>query len=291
VTAQVVKRHVRLGGVVETGQPLVTLSSVEMAEAQGALIVSDREWQRVEKLGRQAVSERRYTEAQVARQQARAKVLAYGMTEEQADGLLGQGGASAASGEFDLLAPISGTVLQDDFVLGELIEPGRVLFDISDESTLWVEAKAVQGDMPDIEVGANTRVRLAGGAWLPGRLVQQHHRLDEITRTQGLRIEIDNRDDRLHPGQFVEVEVVTGSSKPTLAIPSTAMTLIDGVPTVFKLEEGDEFHAESVDVGPTVGEWTVVRGGLSEGEKIAVDGVFYLKSLLLKSSLGEGHAH
>ena len=291
VTAQVVKRHVRLGDAVETGQSVVTLSSVEMAEAQGALIVADREWQRVKTLGRQAVSERRYTEAQVARQQARAKVLAYGMTEEQADGLLGQGDASAASGEFDLLAPISGTVLQDDFVLGELIEPGRVLFDISDESTLWVEAKAVPGNMPDVDEGADARVRLTGGAWLPGRLIQRHHRFDETTRTQGLRIEIDNRDDRLHPGQFVEVEVVTGSSKPTLAIPSTAMTLIDGIPTVFKLEEGDEFHAESVDAGPIVGEWTVVHGGLSEGEEIAIDGIFYLKSLLLKSSLGEGHAH
>jgi membrane fusion protein, heavy metal efflux system len=291
VTAQVVKRHVRLGDAVEMGQSLVTLSSVDMAEAQGGLIVADREWQRVKTLGRQAVSERRYTEAQVARQQARAKVLAYGMTEEQAAGLLGLGDASAASGEFDLLAPISGTVLRDDFVLGELIEPGRVLFDISDESTLWVEAKAVPSDMPDIEVGANARVRLAGGAWFPGRLIQRHHQFDETTRTQGLRIEIDNRDDRLHPGQFVEVEIVNGSSKPTLAIPSKAMTLIDGLPTVFKLEDGDEFHAESVEVGPTIGEWIVVQAGISEGEEIAVDGIFYLKSLLLKSSLGEGHAH
>src|SRR5690606_17919470 len=47
ITAQVTARHVRLGDQVRLGQPLVTLSSVEMAEAQGQLVVADREWQRV----------------------------------------------------------------------------------------------------------------------------------------------------------------------------------------------------------------------------------------------------
>ncbi|MDT8321742.1 MAG: efflux RND transporter periplasmic adaptor subunit, partial [Xanthomonadales bacterium] len=61
--AQVVARHVRLGERVVAGQPLVTLSSVALAEAQGEFIVADREWQRVESLGPEAVSERRYVEA------------------------------------------------------------------------------------------------------------------------------------------------------------------------------------------------------------------------------------
>ncbi len=84
ITAQVVARHATLGESVKAGQPLVTLSGVAMAEAQGELIVANREWERSRSLGRQSVSERRYTEAQVARQLALAKVLAYGMTEAQA---------------------------------------------------------------------------------------------------------------------------------------------------------------------------------------------------------------
>ena len=102
---------------------------------------------------------------------------------------------------------------------------------------------------------------------------------------------MDNAGDRLHPGQFVEVEIVTGAGAPVLAVPSTAVTLIGGAPTVFKLENGAEFHAEEIDAGPTVGDWTVVHGGLSAGDEVAVAGVFHLKSLLLKSTLGEGHAH
>lgn len=291
ITAQVAARHVKLGDEVTAGQPLVTLSSVSMAEAQGELIVADREWQRVKTLGQGTVSASRYTEAQVSQQQAQAKVVAYGMTDTQAAALAKSGDASKATGAFDLLAPQAGTVLQDDFIVGELIEPGRVLVDISDESVMWVEAQTVPNGLPEIDDGATARVSLDGMTWLQGMVIQRHHRLDETTRTQGLRIEVDNANDRLHPGQFVEVEIVTGRAAPILAIPNAAVTLIEGAPTVFKLENGHEFHAETIEVGPVVGDWTVVRGGLVDGDEIAIDGVFHLKSLLLKSSLGEGHAH
>ena len=291
ITAQVVARHVRLGDRVEPGQPLVTLSSVEMAQAQGELIVADREWQRVRSLGRETVSERRYTETQVAREQALAKVLAYGMTKAQAETLMRSGDASRAIGEFDLLAPQAGTVLQDDFIVGELIEPGRVLIDITDESVMWVEAQTVPNGMRDVAMGASARVSLNGIDWLEGQVIQRHHRLDETTRTQGLRIEVENTTDQLHPGQFVEVEIATGVREPVLAVPSGAVTLIEGEPAVFKLENGHEFHPQQIVAGPSAGGWTVVLGGLSDGEEIAVDGVFYLKSLMLKSSLGEGHGH
>ena len=291
ITAQVVSRHVKLGDDVDVGQRLLTLSSVAMAEAQGELIVADLEWRRVKVLGRDTVSARRYTEAQVAQQQALAKVLAYGMTEAQAAALGASGDASKATGEFELLARQAGTVLEDEFVVGELIEPGRVLFDISDESVMWVEAQTVPNGLPDIDDGATARVSLDGMTWLEGTVIQRHHRLDETTRTQGLRIEVDNADHRLHAGQFVQVDIVTGTAEPTLAIPSAAVTLVEGAPTVFKLENGDEFHAAEINPGPTVGDWTVVWGGLTPGDQIAVTGVFHLKSLKLKSSIGEGHAH
>ena len=41
----------------------------------------------------------------------------------------------------------------------------------------------------------------------------------------------------------------------------------------------------------TIGGWTVIEAGLEEGDVIATSGVFHLKSMLLKSSLGEGHGH
>lgn len=88
ITAQVVARHAILGESVNASQPLVTLTSVAMAEAQGELIIANREWERARSLGPESVSDRRYTEARVARQLALARVLAFGMTRAQTDVLM-----------------------------------------------------------------------------------------------------------------------------------------------------------------------------------------------------------
>lgn len=289
IQAQIKTRHVQLGDQVETRQPLVTLSSVAMAEAQGDLIVADTEWQRVSSLGRQAVGERRYVEAEVARQQALARVLAYGMQEQQALDLLKSGKAAKAVGDFELLSPLSGTVLMDSFVTGELIEPGRVLFEISDESVLWVEAALRPNDLASIEIGGPARVSINGSDWFNGSVVQLHHQLNETTRTQAVRIAVENISDSLHPGQFAEAEITTGTGESKMAIPSSALTIFKGVPIVFKLEEGSEFHPTPVEAGQVIGDWTEIRAGLETGDEIAVEGVFHLKSMLLKSSIGDAH--
>jgi len=183
VAAQIVERHARLGDPVEAGQLLVTLSSVEMAQAQGDLLVAEREWRRVKKLGREVVSDQRYTEARVARELARARVLAFGMTDAQVK-QLATGDASQANGSFQLLAAQPGTIMRDHFVIGELIEPGRVLFEISDESTLWVEANLTPVQALQVTTGSTATVAV-GGETFQGRVTQVHHALDEDTRTLG----------------------------------------------------------------------------------------------------------
>ena len=255
IGAQVVTRHARLGETVAKDQPLVTLSSVEMAEAQGALIEADREWVRVRKLGREVVSDQRYVAAQVARQRAYATVRAYGMTDAQVDRLLADGDASRATGAFDLLSPQAGTVIRDDFVLG-----------------------------------TSARVSRDGAHWLDGRVVQLHHRLDEGTRTQGVRIEVANRNDELHPGEYVDVTLQTAADNARIAVPKDAVLLMQGAPTVFKVE-GDELHPQPVETGVTRSGWTEIKAGLAEGDEVVIQGAFLLKSLALKSQMGEGHGH
>ena len=288
ITSVVDARHVRLGDAVETGQPLASLSSVAMAEAAEELMLAAYEWRLVRELGAEAVSGRRYAEARTAQRRAMAKVQAYGLTESQARSLAASEDASAFSGVFDMLAPRSGTVFSDDFVVGELVEPGRVLFEIVDESSVWVEARGAE--LPDVVVGAEAEVVDNEGRRTVGRVVQRHHRLDESTRTQGLRVEVDNVGDALHPGQFVEVEFATRATGPVLAVPRAAVTLIDGRESVFRLED-EEFHAVPVATQADIGDWVVIEAGLEPGDVVATAGVFHLKSLLLKSSLGTGHAH
>ena len=288
IPAVVETRHVRLGDVVTSGQPLARLSSVAMAEAAGELILAAYEWRLVRELGSEAVSGRRYAEARTAQRKAMAKVIAYGLTEDQALELAGSDDIGAFAGQFDLLAPRAGTVFSDDFVIGERVEPGRVLVEIVDESTVWVEARAAE--LPDVTRHDAAVVVTGDGRRIAGQVVQHHHRLDEATRTRALRIEVENVDDALHPGQFVGVELETGVADPVLAVPRSAVTMLDGRESVFRIE-GDEFHPVPITTGRGPDDWAVVRAGLEPGDMVASAGVFHLKSLLLKSSLGSGHAH
>ena len=50
ISGQIIDRHVKMGDRVVKGQKLVTILSVEMAEAQGNLRLTQREWQRVQNL-------------------------------------------------------------------------------------------------------------------------------------------------------------------------------------------------------------------------------------------------
>ncbi|MFQ5660160.1 MAG: efflux RND transporter periplasmic adaptor subunit [Gammaproteobacteria bacterium] len=286
IPVQIMTRHARLGDTVRSGQKLITLSSVEMATAQGELLVADREWQRVKKLGRDVVSGSRYIQAHVARQQAYAKVLAYGMKKTRVDALLKKGDPILATGKFDLLASQNGTVVSDQFVIGEVIKPGRVLMEISDESVLWVEAKLSPQMAVSVQMGAPVRIKAGEAAWVNGKVIQRHHRLDETTRTQSLRIEVDNRDDRLHPGQFVTIAMQTAQDNAVIALPEQAIVLMQGGNTVFKLE-GDELHPQPVEIGNTRGGWVEIKSGLSPGDEIVTRGVFLLKSLMLKSRIGD----
>ena len=289
IAAQVLERRARLGDSIEKGQALVVLSSVEMAQAQGDLQVAEREWRRVSKLGRDVVSEQRFTEARIAREQARARVSAYGMTEDEVKQLVASGKAELANGRFQLLAPQDGTLIRDDFIVGELVEPGRVLFEISDESVLWVEARLTPGEAARIQVNARATV-VVDDRQVEGRVTQVHHALDENTRTLGVRIEVPNPDDQLHPGLFVEVRIEDESSEPALAVPNDAVLRSpDGDWLVFVEHESGEFVPREVEVVRTAAEFTVI-GGVEPGARVVTRGAFFLQSELAKSGF-DSHNH
>jgi cobalt-zinc-cadmium efflux system membrane fusion protein len=278
IAAQVLERQARLGDRVQKGQALVTLSSVEMAKAQGELLVAELEWRRIRKLGQKVVSEQRYTEARVAREQARARVRAYGMTQADIDRLLDTGDAELADGRFQLRAPQDGTVIRDRFV-----------FEISDESTLWVEARLTPDDAARVPLNARAIVTTREHR-VEGRVTQIHHALDEDTRTLAVRIAIPNPEDRLHPGLFVEARIEAGVTSEALALPAQAVLRSpDGDWMVFVEQQKNRFEPREVEVRRTTDE-AVVIDGIAPGSQVVTQGAFFLQSELAKSGF-EVHRH
>ena len=291
IEAQVVERHAKLGETVEKGAPLVTLSGVDMAEAIGELMVAHKEWRRVQQLGASAVSAKRYSGAKIADEQARAKVMAYGMTKSQVKELH-EKGSGGNPGMFQLVAPQGGTIVSDDFIEGELIEPGRVLFNIVNEDSLWVESRLSPELAKSVEVGAGARIHVPGNGWLQGKVVQKHHLLDEETRTIGVRIAVDNEEDRLHPGMYVDTRIQSGNEQKYLAVPTASVLRSpdgDWVVFVESEDKAGEFKPVEIETLHTIEDYTVIKG-LPEGTRIVTEGAFFVQSELAKSGF-EVHNH
>ena len=287
VESLVVRRHARLGDEVRAGAPLVTLSSVEVADAQANLKIAEQEWSRVSALGREAVSGRRITEAQVAVERARATARAYGLPGTA---------AGRSNGEFTLTAPHAGRITEDEFVVGERIEPGKTLFRLVDESVVWVDAKLPSGMEVRIAPGSQATV-VIGGRRVPGKVLRSAHRTSDATRNASVRIEVRNDDDRLHGGDFVEVFFeAAGASAPgqtmtPLAVPTDAIVQIEGETVVFRRDDKGALAPVTVRLGEVIGDRTVIREGLKPGDVVVVAGAFAVKSQILKAQLGEGHGH
>ncbi len=287
--SQVTKRHVRLGDHVKKGQRLVTLSSVEMAEAQGALMEANVELRRVTKLGRKVVSEKRFVAAQIAYQLAYARVSAYGMAKKQIRSLMKTGDATHATGEFHLVSLQDGTVINDDFVVGELIEPGYVLMTISDETVLWIEARLTPEDASRTALGAVARVQV-GKRWIAGTVAQANHTLDETTRTLAVHIEIANRNEEVHPGQFVNVFIEGNKKQQGIAVPVEAVLRgPDGDWQVFVETAPGRFEPKEVTVLSTLGDQMLIEG-IAEGTTIVSKGAFFVQSEMAKGGF-DPHNH
>lgn len=193
-----------------------------------------------------------------------------------------------------LRAPISGTVTERFVNSGAGIEAGKPLFTIANLSTLWVIANAPESQLINLRPGALAVIRAAslGENSITGRIDYIDPRLNEETRTAGVRVEIKNQGERLKTGMFVEVEFQANESTKAereLVVPESAIQRIGDRTVVFITEENEpgHFKARDVEIGGESGGMRRILTGLKAGERVVTKGSFTLKSQLQKSELGE----
>ena len=283
IPAIVVERHVRLSDTVEAGEPLVTLFSRDVADAEGSLVVADREWRRVRNLGRQVVSARRYLEAEVARDKAEAQLLSYGLGQDAVDVIAAsRKGENHAHGEFTLLANQSGTIVSDDFRAGELVEPGRTLFDVVDLNSVWAIARMNPEEAAHVSVGARAWVRYDGGVQ-EAKVEQIYSTVDIETRTVNVRLLASNVDRVLRPGQFAQAEIASIGGEPVFAVPNEALVRsADGDWIIFVQDEDLGLKPVEIERVRVIGGQTEIEG-IPAGSAVAISGAFFLQSELAKS--------
>ncbi|WP_052074602.1 efflux RND transporter periplasmic adaptor subunit [Shewanella mangrovi] len=281
---RVLKRHISPGQLVQQGQALLTLGGVAVAEAQAAFINADSDWQRISAMSSSAISDSDRAAAQVAVEQARAVLQALPMTPVQIAQLRNN---PKLIGQFELLAPISGRVQQDQSRLGQLQQAGQVLLQLTDESSLWVAAELTPTQASQLADATQILVRI-DEQLLPAAVIGRTHQLNNATRTERLLARLDNRQTRWHAGQFAEVMLPQPSLEGVL-LPDSALTRSsDGDWQVFiATEQG--FIAQEVDILRSQRGWHLVAG-VSSDSQLVLRGAFFLAAELAKSGF-DVHNH
>lgn len=177
-------------------------------------------------------------------------------------------------------ATTSGIVTAKMVNTGDFVNPGSVLFQVSDLSRVWVLFDAYESDLPFLNPGDKMGFTIQA---LPGKAFEGTIRfidpvIDPVNRVAKVRIEISNPGGKLKPEMFATgvVKANLEQYRGKLIIPASAVLWTGKRSIVYVKQAGEEpiFHLREIELGPKLGESFVVVSGLSDGEEIVSQGAF-----------------
>ncbi|MFA7306387.1 MAG: efflux RND transporter periplasmic adaptor subunit [Hyphomicrobium sp.] len=179
---------------------------------------------------------------------------------------------------FTIRAPISGDVLERNWSDGQGFKAGDVGFRIVDHSMVWMMADVAEGDIALVRAGQRVKVmtRAYPGRTFQGRVTVVYPHLMKETRTAQVRIELPNPDMALLPDMYGNVEIATGGSGDALSVLASAV-IDSGNRQVVLMDLGNgRYEPRDIKLGRTGDGFREVVSGLSEGDKVVVNGNFLI---------------
>lgn len=213
--------------------------------------------------------------ANVAVTSARRHLLILGLKDAAIDALATK--KNPGSSVFSLTSPISGIVVERNATIGATVGPDANLFKIIDLSSVWIDANVFEKDLGRVRQGqvVNVTVPAFPGVTFSGRIILISSVVDPETRTVNVRTEVSNRDGRLKPDMFANVEIVTAAHATTIAIPLSAV-LDDGGQSVVFVADGNDYKKKEVTLGIKSNDRVEIVSGLKEGDKVVTKGNYLL---------------
>ena len=202
---------------------------------------------------------------------------------------LGLSGGGSSPSALTLRAPLSGIVVTRNAVVGQPVSAAEVLCEIAELSELWFLGRVFEKDLGKLKLNAAAEVQLNAYPEQRFQGVVEYigRQVDQVARTVTARIRLTNRDDLLRVGLFGTAYVSTADTamrEPTLVVPRSALTEVFGKQVVFVRQADKDFELHEVTLGDSAAGKVQVLAGLREGEQVVVQGVFTLKSAVLKNT-------
>ncbi len=175
-------------------------------------------------------------------------------------------------------APRDGVVIERNAIEGMRAQPGDVLFRVADTSLVWALIDVAERDLGAISVGQPVTVKARGypGREFAGTIGVIYPQLNRETRTARVRVELPNPDNALLPDMYVDAEIGTGSPRPVLAVPDSAVLDSGGRQAVLVDIGQGRFEPRSVKLGRRGGGYVEIREGIAEGEPVVVSANFLI---------------
>lgn len=281
------------GSVVRKGDVLATVRVSDLGKLRGSLVAT---MARAKAARANSERIRDLYDSKLATQQAyldaTAEADALGADVASLNHQLASIGAGASEAGFllSLRAPISGTVVARNAVVGQPVGADLVLANITDLSEVWFLARVFEKDLSALHEAAACEVELNAypNERFPGTLEHIGQQIDPVARTLIARVRVANPKGRLRLGLFGSVHVGIESAAaraPVLVVARSALVEVAGMNVVFVRHADGDYELHEVTLGATAPQKIEILSGLREGELVVVEGTITLKSAVLKGAL------
>lgn len=247
-------------------------AQAQLARDRTTLADLERQWQRAQDLRAQNFIAQSAADSVQAQLDAQRATL-------RADEAAVQAGQVALSYN-EIRSPLSGRAGAIAVYPGSLVQPsGNPLVTISQVDPIGVSftvpeaelSALLQGTTRGADVDIVPGNAAAGAAALHGHVNFVDNAVDPATGTIRVKGSLPNADQRLWPGQFVDVRMTTRVLKAATVVPQAALILRDNQRSIYVVDAHGRAELRPVQLRYARGEMAVVDG-VKPGEHVVVDG-------------------
>ena len=173
-----------------------------------------------------------------------------------------------------LKAPFAGTIGLLDFSRGQMVSVGTELLTLDDLSIMELDLQVPERYLSMLAVGM--KVKATNRAWpdsqFIGELTAIDSRVNEDTLNQRIRVQFDNKDNRLKPGMMMSAEIVFPAISSPI-VPVQALQYAGTKRFVYRVTEDNKAQRTEVTLGGRINDSVLIESGIEVGERIVVQGL------------------
>ena len=290
----ILKTFGELGARVQKDQPLYTIKSPDLIQAESNLIgaaatfdLTNKELVRVQGLGgiaerekEQATSDQQTAEG--ALKAARDAVLVFGKTNAEIDQMI-------ASRKIDpalvVRSPITGKITYKVAQPGFLVQPGNLPapYSVADVAIKWMLANVSETEIPLFHLGQPVQVKVNAypDHVFHGKVSKIYETVDPNTHRVTIRSEIADPHDELRPGMLANFVIRVHDPVEATAIPANGVVReADGTMTAWVTTDRHRFEQKIIKIGLRNDDRVQVLDGLRRGELVVTDNAVFLSNML-----------